>query len=124
MAPSQIRITEGIEQVRCLRLRENARLTRWFTACCGTPLANTSRFARVPFVGLMRCVLATDDESLLGRTVHANGGKRTPLSVVLRSAWFLLVSFVTGGHRPSPFFDANGALIVQPEVLCKASAST
>ncbi len=120
MAPSQIRITEGIEHVRCLRLRENARLTRWFTACCGTPLANTSKYPRVPFVGLMRCMIATDDDTVLGRTVHANGGQRTPFAVILRSAWFLLVSFFTGAHRPSPFFDASGALIVQPEVLtCK-----
>lgn len=117
-APAQITIIEGVEHIRCLRLREKARLARWFTACCGTPLANTTRFARVPFVGLMRCMIAIDDDDdVLGSVVHTNGGQRTPLWLVVRSAWFLLVSFFVGAHRPSSFFDTSGALIVSPKVI-------
>ena len=33
----------------------------------------------------MRCALASDDESLLGAKVDANGGHRTPIAVVLRA---------------------------------------
>jgi len=122
MTPAQVRIIEGAEQLRCLRLTERG-LTRWFTACCGTPLANTVRSPRAPFVGVMRCVLVTDDEALLGAKVHVNGGRRTPLAVVLRAAWFLIVGFIARRHRPSPFFDAKGELVARPEVLTRSGAA-
>lgn len=115
-APAQVKIFAGSEYLRCLRLTESG-LTRWFTACCMTPLANTSRRAWMPFVGLMIVALDTEDEALLGPAEHANGTYPTPWKTVLRSVWVLLVSALLRLHRPNVFFDERGVPVAQPEVV-------
>src|SRR5215472_17897317 len=62
--PARVRITEGEDHVRCLRLTPRLRaLYRFFAACCKTPLGNS--LPRFPFVGVI-CT-ALDVEST-GRT--------------------------------------------------------
>lgn len=68
----------------------------------------------MPFVGLMRVVVQTDDEGLLGEPRHVNGGRPTPWLTLLRSLRFLLVGFIGRRQRPNPFFDAEGAPITPP----------
>jgi hypothetical protein len=114
--PDQLTIVAGREHLRCLRLTERG-LTRWFAGCCRTPLANTSRYRWLPFVGVMTCVLATDDDALLGREKHANGSYPTPWGTVVRSVWWLLLGLLFRRHRPSAFFDDKGRLTAQPERL-------
>jgi hypothetical protein len=116
-APAFVRITSGMEHVRCARLRPTSGLRRWYTECCKTPLANTSGRAGVPFVGLMTTMLARKDDAIIGEPHHANGGKRTPLSVMLRAAWFLIASLFGRRSRPSPFFDVQGAIVKEPIVI-------
>jgi hypothetical protein len=113
-APSFVRITSGVEHLRAAKLRPRSGLRRWYTECCKTPLANTSGRAGVPFVGLMCAMLAKKDGAIIGRAHHVNGGKRTPLGVMLRAAWFLVASLFRGRARPSPFFDARGAIVKEP----------
>jgi len=115
--PAFVRITSGMEHVRCAKLRPNSGLRRWYTECCKTPLANTTGRAGVPFVGLMCAMLARKDDALIGAPHHVNGGNRTPLSVVLRAAWFLIAGIFRRRNRPSPFFDARGAIVREPIVL-------
>ena len=116
-APEFVRITSGVEHVRCARLAPKG-LTRWFADGCKTPIANTTGRANVPFVGLMTTTLARKDDAVIGEAHHVNGGRgRTPFGVILRAAWFLFVGFVARRDRPSPFFDASGALISEPTVL-------
>jgi len=112
--PRQVKFERGIEHLRCLRLTEQG-LTRWFAGCCRTPVANTSRYAWMPFVGVMRCVLATEDEALLGKEVHANGAHPTPWRTVLRSVRSLLLGFLFRRHRPNAFFDEKGQPRARPE---------
>jgi hypothetical protein len=106
-APDQVTIEVGVEHLRCLRLTEGG-LTRWFTGCCKTPLANTSRHAWMPFVGLACVMIDTQDEALLGAVRHVNGSLPTPWQTVWRSLGFLLLGFVQRRHRPNVFFDARG----------------
>jgi hypothetical protein len=115
-APDQVKILAGSEHLRCLRLTEDG-LTRWFAGCCMTPLANTPRRAGMPFVGLMTCVLETEDEALLGPATHANGTHPTPWKTVLRSVWALLLGVLLRRQHPNPFFDESGKLLAQPEIL-------
>lgn len=112
--PQQVKLVTGIEHLRCLRLTERG-LTRWFAGCCMTPLANTSRHAWMPFVGVMTCALDTDDETLLGPPSHANGSYPTPWRTILRSAWSLLLGLLFRRQRPNAFFDANGETLARPE---------
>lgn len=114
--PDQVRIRAGNEHLRCLRLKENG-LARWFTGCCMTPLANTSRRAWMPFVGLMIVALDTEDEALLGPATHANGTYPTPWKTVFRSVWGLLLGVLLRRHRPNAFFDERGEPVAQPEVI-------
>jgi hypothetical protein len=121
VAPSQLRITHGMDRVRAVRLRG---LVRWYAECCKTPIANTARSPRVPFAGLMRTLIVTGDETVFGRAVQANGGRRTPLGVVFRAAWFLVVSFFARRQTPSPFFDARGVIVVEPVQIANRAAET
>lgn len=82
-----------------------------------TPLANTSRYAWLPFVGVMSCVLDSDDEALLGPARHVNGAHPTPWGTMLRSAKSLLLGFLHRRYRPTAFFGENGKLLARPEFL-------
>lgn len=115
-APAQVKILFGVENLRCLRLREDG-LTRWFTACCRTPVANTSRHAWMPFVGVMSCVLDTSDEALLGAPIQVNGQRATSWSTVFRSIQVLLLGFLLRRHRPNAFFSDQGEPIARPQVV-------
>jgi hypothetical protein len=82
-----------------------------------TPIANTSRHAWMPFVGLMSCALDTDDEALLGTPTHVNGGRPTAWSTILRSVHVFLLGLLFRRHRPNAFFNDAGEPVVQPEVV-------
>jgi len=116
-APAYVRITQGMEHVRCAKLTPRSRLRRWYTECCKTPLANTSGMPALPFVGLMCAMLSEKDDAVIGAAHHVNGGHRTPLSVVFRAAWFLVAGFFRGLGRPSLFFDARGEIKETPVVI-------
>jgi hypothetical protein len=120
--PDQVQIMAGNEHVRCLRLTERG-LTRWFTGCCMTPLANTSRHAWMPFVGLMIAVIESQDETLLGPAAHANGNHPVPWSTVLRSVWTVLGGLLRRRYRPNAFFDEQGQPIAQPEVIASKTCT-
>jgi hypothetical protein len=134
LAPAQVRITEGVDGVRCIRLSPKG-LFRWYAACCRTPLANTAS-ARFPFVGLLSSFM---DHAANGRTRdqdlgppfayvqgrYAVGGlpahvdpNATTLPVILRIVRLLARWWITGRGTPSPFFDpTTRAPIASPEVL-------
>jgi hypothetical protein len=122
-SPSRVRITSGIEHVRCAKRSEKG-LLRWYAGCCKTPLGNTVRSARAPFVGLMCCTLASRDDAVLGPKVEVQGGRRTSLRVVFRSAWFLLRAWLRGEHTPSPFFDDGGQPITPPRRLSRIATGS
>jgi hypothetical protein len=114
--PDQVKIAVGTEYLRCLRLTDRG-LTRWCAGCCMTPLANTSRCAWMPFVGVMRCVLDSENEALLGPARHVNGAHPTPWGTLLRSASSLLLGFLLRRYRPNAFFAENGEPVARPERL-------
>jgi hypothetical protein len=134
MTPAQLRITAGVECVRCLRLTDKG-LVRWFAGCCKTPMANTVASPRVPFVGVVHCFMdhaahGRSRDDVLGPPVgfvqgrFAPGGvpphahSRAPVGLVVRAARLLAGAWIAGKSRPSPLFDpATGALIARPQVL-------
>ena len=52
VSPSHVRITEGIDRLRSMRLTEKG-LIRWYTDCCKTPVGNTIG-GGFPFIGAER----------------------------------------------------------------------
>jgi hypothetical protein len=141
MTPSELTITEGIEHLRCLQL-EGRGVLRWYAGCCNTPVANTLSSAKVPFVGVPHTFMdhaghrrtrEQDLGPLLARTMGEHGigelpsdaYSSTPLSVIFRSLYLLILAWLKGKHEPSPFFDADtGKPIFKPELVYKNKNDT
>jgi hypothetical protein len=130
-APARVKIEQGREHVRCLRLSDKG-MMRWHTSCCRSPIGNTMTSARVPFVGLMRTFIARDDVTdllgppLMTQARFAKGGmpdgahKSATLGIVAGALRVLGGNFLTGAHKPHPFFDEGGKPVVAPRVLTPA----
>lgn len=134
LAPSRVRLTEGCEQLRCMRLSDRG-MFRFYAGCCRSPLGN-SIGPRIGFVGILRQAL---DEGLEGRSlddvlgttyrVHGRFAIGTPPPdahptasprFVLRVASLVGRWTLRGRHQPSPYYDERLRLRVEPEVLTPA----
>lgn len=132
MAPTGVRFICGQGQIACMTLSEKG-LLRWYAACCRTPLANTPRGAKLPYVGVSTVGFAATQEAVdaafgpRDRTVlnagSANGPVRsTPLTLVT-GGLRIVANIVMRRLRSerSPFFDAStGQPVRTPEVLTAA----
>ena len=133
MAPARLRIERGAEELRCVRLAPKG-LLRWYAGCCRTPIGNTLASPRVPFVGVVHAFMdhgadgrARDEAlgpplaSIFGEFAAAGAPPgvraRAPRSLLVRSAGLLLLAWLRGDARPSPFFDQTGAPVSEPLVL-------
>jgi uncharacterized protein DUF6151 len=120
MAPRRVRLTAGTDVLRCLQF--SATVLRWYTQCCGTPIANTAAGPAFPIVALIHAFI--DHESagdagneMLGRPVcriyersataplPPNAPPPPSLRVLIRRASKMLGWSLRGLGRPNPFFD-------------------
>ena len=130
-APAAVRFTAGREQVVCMSLSPKG-LLRWYAVCCRTPLANTPRDARLPYVGMVTaCFDATPDQvdAALGprdrialNTPSATAPVRsTPLAFALGG--LRILAGILGARwrreRDSAFFEAGGRPLREPEVISR-----
>ena len=131
MAPSNIRLTGGVEALSCVRLSGKG-MHRWYCGECKTPVGNTVS-PRVPFVGIIHTFMdhgsdGRPRDDLLGKplgyvqTKFAVGTRpRVPgsslLRVIGRSARLIGKWWLTGAGSPSPFFDQTHAPRTQPSIL-------
>lgn len=126
---SQLTITSGQEQLRCLRLTPKAP-TRWYTECCKTAVGNTVK-ASIPFVGVISSFWdkAENPDQTLGpvrahvQTQHAKGNpnyphsaKKYPLGISLRMLRKILLWKARGMQAPSVFYTDNKP-VSKPDVL-------
>lgn len=132
--PAWVRITGGADQLACMRLSSRG-LMRWYARCCRTPVANTLASPRMPFVGVLQAALDLDGatrDAVLGPAARTQGrfaiggvpegaAATASLGTIARSVLLLARGWLSGGHRPSPFFDREtGAPSATPEVLTSA----
>ncbi|RZL00380.1 MAG: hypothetical protein EOP36_15915 [Rubrivivax sp.] len=61
--PASIRFTAGLDQLACVTLTEKGPL-RWYASCCQTPIGNTPKDRRVPYVGVVRTCLGSSPAAL------------------------------------------------------------
>lgn len=133
-SPSQLRITQGAEQLRCTRLSPKG-LYRWTAGCCNSAVANTLASPGVPFVGIVHTFFDTTSrggslDDVLGRPVArimarfargtppADAHPKAPLGFILSVAKQLALGKLAGRNKPSPFFDPQtGRPLVEPRVL-------
>jgi hypothetical protein len=135
--PANLKITQGIENLKVLRLTDKGML-RWYAGCCWTPIANTMVSAKIPFAGLMPTFidLAPDEETrsaVLGPVYFRVMGKfgigKLPSGTsrvvspgfLFKNLKFMFKAWSKGQHQPSPFLDAkSGKPKVQPYILTAA----
>lgn len=133
LTPAQLRIDQGHEHVRCVRLSSKG-LMRWYAGCCKTPIANTLASPRVPFAGVLHTFMdhqgdGRSRDEVLGPVRARTQGRfapggcpdgaspRAPVGIIFRALRHLLGGLVSGAHRPSPFFEASGRPVVEPTVV-------
>jgi hypothetical protein len=121
-------ITAGREHLACVSLSPRG-LLRWYAACCGTPVANTPRDWKLPYVGLVHTCLRQPDPlersfprvELRVNTKGAHGavprdtpvlGKLRFLRMVIRLAGLRL----RGAYKSTPLFSASGDPVALPRV--------
>ncbi|MES2642141.1 MAG: DUF6151 family protein [Myxococcota bacterium] len=131
--PSRVRITQGAEHLRIVRLSEKG-MVRYYAGCCRTPIGNLMAGARWPFVGLAQPFMdhAADGRSRDERLGPAAGyihGRYAPggcpphahpsasVAVIGRAMWRILLNMAHGSARPTPFYDDQGKLVSEPQVL-------
>jgi hypothetical protein len=134
LAPAQVIISQGQEQLVCMRLSDKG-MIRWYTQCCRTPVGNTMPMPGLPFVGIVAVFMDFGDDggardAVLGKPIarvmgkYARGGAapdthpNIPASLLLRSVYLLARARLAGKHRPSVFFDVEAKRPrVPPQVL-------
>lgn len=126
---------EGLDQLACVRLSESG-MFRWYAACCRTPIGNTPRTSRVPFVGLIHSCVdhATEgrsrDETIgpvrmrgFGRYAKGDRSKLeahdgAPLPMKARVTEILQEALERGDQNRSAFFNTGtDAPCVSPQIL-------
>lgn len=128
--PGFVSFSAGQEQLRCVSLSPTG-LLRWYAACCRTPIGNTPRDPRLPYVGLVRSCLAgtpAQVDAAFGparMALHTRSARSTvaampwaTLGAVLKIMRNGAGARLTGQFRKNPFFEAGSARpIAEPQVL-------
>lgn len=130
-AASNVAITAGREHLACVSLSPGG-LLRWYAACCGTPVANTPRDWKLPYVGVVHTCLRHPDPlertfaqvEMRVNTRSAHGavprdtklaGKLRFLGMVMRLTGMRL----TGAYKSTPLFSVKGEPLVTPRVAAR-----
>jgi hypothetical protein len=131
--PGQVRFSQGLEALACMSLSDRG-MVRWYASCCNTPIGNTPRDFRTPYVGLIESCLASDSPSLqesfgpvrmVLNTKYARGDvKSTPLGNLVTMLGLMksvIGARLNGSYKRNPFFDTEaGSPIKRPRVLTQA----
>ena len=139
MVPGALGIEQGQEHIALMQLTDGG-LFRWHTSCCRSPIGNTLRTTRFPFIGVIDSFLTEQARAELQRRVplHAHvytqfahdephgeprrsRGDAQPLGgtglVMRRVAKIILNAWLHADARRSPLFDGAGKPICPPTVL-------
>ena len=131
LAPAQVSITAGAEELRCARMTSRGAM-RWYAGCCRTPVANSLESSRVAWLSMSHVFM--DHPEGLSREegfapvrwrIHARyarraveGAHRTvPPALALWALGTLGRATLRGQQRPSPFFREDGSPRSAPVVL-------
>jgi hypothetical protein len=130
LAPSNVKIDQGIEYIACMRLTPKG-MNRWYTSCCDTPIGTVPK-PTIPFVGVMRTFIAPEQslehafgpvlgtvyseqaEDKLGNNPNLPKSSKLALAKV---AGQTLIWKVSGKGQPNPFFNSEGRTIIKPTIL-------
>jgi hypothetical protein len=114
--PRFVHFTRGVDRLRCMSLSPRG-LLRWYADCCRTPVANTPRDAKVPYVGLVSSCLpgsSSELDAAFGPAKIAlnTGSASAPVGATPIANFFgamkiarnIVSARLGGGSRDNPFF--------------------
>ncbi len=129
-SPQFVRFTQGLGSLTNLSLSDRG-LLRWYASCCNTPIANTPRNCKMPYVGLIASCLSDSSPHApaafgpIRAVINTQSATGTVAATPLRS--FLTIarlmkmvisSRLNGTYRRTPFFSGDtGDPIASPRVL-------
>ena len=130
--PTQVHFSQGLEALACMSLSDHG-MYRWYAGCCNTPIGNTPRDFKTPYVGLIESCLASGSPSLqesfgpvrmVLNTKYARGHvKSTPLGNLVAMLGLMrsvIGARLNGTYKRNPFFETEAGLpIKRPRVLTK-----
>ena len=129
----QVHFTQGLEALACMSLSDHG-LLRWYASCCNTPIGNTPRDFKTPYVGLIESCLKSNSPSLedsfgpvrmVINTRSARGHvKSTPVSNLVAMLGIMksvIATRLSGSYKRNPFFGTEtGTPVARPRNLTKA----
>ena len=131
--PRYVELTAGLEVLACLSLSERG-LLRWYARCCNTPVGNTPRTPKVPYVGVIHSCLEGSSPSLessFGRRRLAvntksarNKVRSTPIASTVGVFTLMMSSLgarVSGAYRSNPFFAHGTNTPIRPVQVLSAA---
>lgn len=111
-----MRITKGRDQLACFHLTEKPTL-RWYARCCDTPMFNTFKSGRIPYITTVLANCAADQRArLLGPPIghlftdEATGDvshfRRLSMARLMRRFFKRMITdMITGDRRRAALFD-------------------
>ena len=117
--PQDVTITKGVEHLVHMHLTPKGPL-RWYTRCCGTPMANTLTTRSLPFASFQVHDLEPKNNlpafkgvvNLGGATGHVENAKRASVLALIASILGgAATAYLSGTVKKNPFFDPSGAPI-------------
>jgi len=129
----QVHFNQGLEALASMSLSDHG-MYRWYASCCNTPIGNTPRDFKTPYVGLIGSCLTSSSPSLqesfgpvrmVLNTKYARGHVESTSLGNLMTMLGLMRSVIgarlNGTYKRNPFFDTEtGSPIKRPHVLTKA----
>lgn len=134
ISPHTLEIESGREHIACLRLTDKGAL-RFYASCCNTPLANTAPAKGLPILsvspmivpwrelgrerdellGPIRARVNTDDQFAPDERRSQRARSIDLVTMLLRFAPKFALWWVRGAQRRSPFVNAEGGPLVEPQ---------
>lgn len=128
MPVSNIEITQGKENIKCIKLREKW-LHRWYADCCKTPIGNTMS-AKMNFMWVIHNFMDdqwTRDDNIGQIQVYAfikksadNADQATPLIKMLPKMFYKILCWkFQRDKKYYAFYKNTGEAICKPKILSK-----
>lgn len=131
-----VHFASGQQGLACLSLSPRG-LLRWYASCCSTPIANTPRNWKLPYVGMVHTCLRQPQpleqsfpEVQLRVNTKTAKGRPPPAAGVKGMVRFgglmlaLTGARLSGGYRTTPFFDAQGTPVVPVGIAPRESVQS
>lgn len=124
MPLSKIEITQGKENIKCMRLSEKW-LYRWYAGCCNTPIGNTMS-AKMNFMWVIHNFMDIENrDDTLGPVrgyafveTDTDDRKSTPALKMLPRMFYKIICWrFQKKDQESVFFNESGEPISEPKVL-------